>query len=263
VSKILQNVEKNETIVRNNASLAAIIVLILNTIANVAPQFWDWLYIPSLFFLGIVILVLNVGSFTLLYFIISQIHKLLWYKVVHRSWDLRKEWHVIQTDDNKPTYLRVGKVCVTQNYYQVHMTATTYDVRYDNVANEWVPDKSESTEWKEDLFLSDDDDMCGLYSAKRASNEIRRGFHDFKLEKHSAACKCDVKQQKSCMKSIRHINGTFCDIVYAKDNDSRVGIIRLYREYEKFDSVIIEICRHICKKHPEVLENGVFHSKVK
>jgi len=262
---ILENVDKNEKIVFGKASFAAGILLLINTITNVIPGLWNKLNIPDEIGLGLVIFVSNVVTFTVFYFIIDIVHKLFWLNVIHRHWKLKGVWHVIQCDNNNPKYFRIGEVHVTQNYYQIRMSANTYNIAFNASDHTWKRETSQSTEWRENLFLTDDSKMLGLYFADRSFSKARHGFHRFTLKKHSDSCNIDCPEEyrKHCKNSTGHITGTLCDVVYAKEHDARVGEIYLFKSFQKYNAEVIKCCKRICMEHPGVVDsNGIFYSKI-
>jgi len=260
---ILQNTNINEKIVRWEASIAAAIVLMLNTIVTLIPDFWSQFDIPNLFFIGIILFIINVGSFALMYIIVSSVHKFFWYRFLHPLWNLEGTWSVVQTANKKPTYFRIGEVEITQNYYQIHMKATTYNIIFDITKEKFSQDLSKQiTRWEGDLILSNTREMVGLYSARRDTTEVRQGFHNLNLISKSSCKECEDKNRCKCRKLTCHVSGTFCDIAITDENDQRIGQINLYRENSKYKREIIADCVERCKIFPEIVNNDFFRSKI-
>lgn len=268
--KTLENIRKNEKIVLGEASVTVSIILLFNTVTNALPNFWDsvWnaLQIPNEIGQGLVVFVSNVITFAIVFALIHLIYKLLWSYVFHPRWNLKGTWYVIQRDNDKPKYFRVGEVRVKQNYFQINMDATTYNVIFDLTQKSFIKDESVRTEWEESLFLSNNDRLMGLYYAERTNGKPpRQGFHKLRLRSLSDSCNqnCDSKQRRKCRRKIGHIIGTLCDVEHDTKHDARIGDIELFRYYKKYEAEVVKRCEEICKRHDDVLDkDGKFRSEI-
>jgi hypothetical protein len=269
--KILQNIDKNEKIVLKEASFAATIILLFNTVMNALPKFWDsiWntLKIPNEIAQGLIIFVSNIITFAIIFLLIHIGHKLLWLYVINPRWNLTGTWYVIQRDNDKPKYFRIGEVIIKQNYYHINMNATTYNIIFNpKKRDDWETDESVRTKWEENMFLANNGNLLGLYTAERTNGKPhRQGFHKLELKSSSETCVkkgCDPKQQKKCKRRVRHITGQFCDVEYDTKHDARIGTIELFQNYQKYQTRVSEICTKICNIHRDVVVDGKFRSEI-
>lgn len=267
MNEMLKNIDKNESIANLKAQLTVFIIILVNSLINTFTEILNKSDKKSVFVTILIILLGNIISYTVLYWVIDKLHSFFWLKVRHSNWNLKGDWYVIQIDNNKPHYFRVGNVHVTQRYYQIHMSAHTYNITYNSKSEDWKQNEtSQKTDWSEDLVLSDDGKMAGLYFAERTNMAARIGFHRFTLEKYTEQCteKCSNKEIENCKQLTGHISGWLCDVAYGDNNhNARNGQIILYRSYQKYYDEVLKFCKSICNKNSNILDNnGIFNSEI-
>jgi hypothetical protein len=269
---ILKNVNKNEKIIIGEASVATAIVLLFNAFAISIPSFWNsiWngLKIPNEIGQGLIIFLTNIITFAIVFSAVHFLYKCLWVRIIHPYWNVNGAWYVIQRGvTDKAKYFRIGEVQVKQSFYQIHMEATTYNVIFNTHDEEnWKQDDTVRTEWEENLLLSDNERLLGLYYAERTNGKPpRQGFHKLRLKKRNDTCEntCDKKLRSKCWRTMGHIVGTLCDVELDSTHDARIGNIELFRSYEKYHAEVVRGCNEISKEYPEVVDkNGIFRSEI-
>lgn len=205
------------------SSMSAVVAISLNI-------FYSNIQVECLVFKIALILVFDFITYGAVFAAIWNIYKRLIWKKTHKHLNVNGHWYHVHIMDKQDDYLRIGEVDITQDFYELQLSAHNYNVRYDYSCDNLSIIETQCTIWSEKAHLDKSGSIWGMYTAKRTFGNFtqRQGAHSFDIS--------TVKDKKS---DASEIFGYFQDM----SPYNRVGVIKMFKDQQKRDEYVKELCK--------------------
>ncbi|MDR1754937.1 MAG: hypothetical protein LBR74_08585 [Eubacterium sp.] len=214
--------DKRKSIILGIGGAAATISFALNI-------FYDLIPISNGLVKIFTLLLMDVLSYAIIYFLIEKIAHWFW-KKLHKNIYVDGIWHHVHLMESDTNYLKKGSIKIKQNFYDLKISGFNRSVKDFNIEEP----VGQRTNWKENVcLLCEGEKIIGRYTAQTYINdkiEIREGIHTFYLDKSKD--------------SPTFIEGSFQEV----SPHSRTGEIKLFKNKKDMDSFIKNIKKHLLIK---------------